>query len=261
MNEFFDFAKYIKYENIIASVAIIIASIVLYKISTFIFNKSEKNLKNKKSKTYVKLIRSILRYFFVILTILILLQTNGVNVSSLLAGVGIAGAIIGLAVQDWLKDIIRGSTILSDSYFSVGDIVKYGDVEGKVIELGLKTTKIQILSTSNILSVANRNIELIEKVSNLIYVNIPMPYELDLKKAEKTVSSIIERVKSCDNVYNCVYRGVNELADSSIKYLIEIDCDNHKKLQVRRDANRCIIDILNKNGIPVPYTQIDVHSK
>ena len=261
MNGVLNYFQGIKYENLVASIVIILASLILYKFSTFIFNKSEKNLKNKKSKTYVKLIKSVLRYFFIILTALILLETNGVNVSSLLTGVGIAGAILGLAIQDWIKDIIRGSTILSDTYFSVGDIVKFNEIEGKVIEIGLKTTKIQALKTGNVLSVANRNIEVIEKVSNLVYVNIPMPYEVDLKKAEKVVGSIVERVKEKDNVYNCTYKGVNELADSFIKYLIEIECDVSKKLQVNRDANRAIIEVYEKNGLEVPYTQIDIHNK
>ena len=77
----------------------------------------------------------------------------------MLAGVGIVSVIIGLAIQDALKDIIRGFSILSEEYFSVGDVVTYGDITGKVLVLGLKTTKIKDISTENIISIANRNIE------------------------------------------------------------------------------------------------------
>ena len=55
------------------------------------------------------------------------------------AGLGILGVIFGLAIQDWLKDIIRGSSILSDNYFAVGDVVKYKDIEGKVLVIEIKT--------------------------------------------------------------------------------------------------------------------------
>ncbi|MBR2744269.1 MAG: mechanosensitive ion channel family protein [Clostridia bacterium] len=261
MNNLQELINSIKYVNIINSLIIVIASIIVYKFCTYIFNKSEKNVKNKKSKTYIKVMRSTVRYFFIIITVLILLQANGVDVSSLLAGVGIAGAIIGLAVQDWLKDIIRGSTILSDSYFTVGDVVKFGDIEGKVIEMGLKTTKIQDLATCNILSVANRNIEQIEKVSNLVYVSVPMPYEVNLKKAENVVLSIAERIKENDGVSDCRYISVKDLASSCIEYLLEIQCDQIKKRQVRRDAYRSILEVMEKNGIAVPYMQIDIHNK
>ena len=192
---------------------------------------------------------------------LIILQINGINVSSVLAGVGILGAIFGLAIQDLLKDIIRGSSILSDNYFSVGDIIKYKDIEGKVLIIGLKTTKIQDLKTNNIISIANRNIEEVELVSNLIYINIPMPYETDIKFAEKTVDNIVKNIKNNDNVDECRYKGVNDLSDSSIKYLIEITCNPIYKLQVRRDALRVIIAQMDKSKISVPYTQIDIHEK
>lgn len=247
--------------NIIESIIVIIISILLYKGVIYVFNKSEKKIFNRRKKTYFKLTRNLIRYIFSIITILILLQINGIDVSSLLAGVGIAGAIIGLAVQDWLKDIIRGTTILSDTYFEVGDIVKFGEIEGKVLVVGLQTTKIQDLKTGNVISIANRNIEKIEKVSNLVYVNIPIPYELKVKEAEKVVGKIVDNIKKNDNVFECRYKGVNELADSCIKFLIEVECDQNYKLQVKRDALRSILKEFEKNNISVPYTQIDIHNK
>ena len=207
------------------------------------------------------MLRSIIRYIFIIVTVLIILQINGVNVGSVLAGVGILGVVLGLAIQDWLKDIIRGSSILSDNYFSVGDIVKYKNIEGKVLLIGLKTTKIQDLMTSNIVSIANRNIEEIEVVSNFVYVRIPMPYEISIEKAEKAINDIIEMVKQNNNVNECRYLGVTELADSSIQYLIEINCNQQFKLQVKRDALRTILLGLANNKIEVPYKQIDIHEK
>jgi len=245
------------------SLIIIILSIILYKMLTYFLEKSEEKntFSSKKGRTYLKLIKSIIRYVFAIITILIVLQLNGIDVSSVLTGVGILGVIFGLAIQDWLKDIIRGSSILSDNYFVVGDIVKYKDIEGKVLVIGLKTTKIQELKTGNILSIANRNIEEIEVVSKIIHIDIPMPYEVPLDKAEKAISDINSAIKKNDNVEDIRYIGVNDLADSSIKYLIEIICNPVYKLQVRRDALRSILDEMAKNNISVPYNQIDVHQK
>lgn len=256
----------ILFTKIVSSIAIIIVSLILYKGLSYILEKGEEKDKlkvfaNKKSKTYIKLIRSIIRYIFIAVTVLVLLQVNGIDVSSVLAGVGILGVVFGLAIQDWLKDIIRGSSILSDNYFSVGDVVKYKEIEGKVLVIGLKTTKIQDLKTSNIISIANRNIEQIEVVSNFIYVNIPMPYELPVQNAEKVIEKIVSKIKNNNNVNDSRYIGVNDLGDSSIKYLIEINCNQIYKLQVRRDALRTILLEMNKNGIDVPYTQIDIHEK
>jgi small conductance mechanosensitive channel len=256
----------IKQLQIVNSIILIIVSIAIYKGITFFLSKSEKKNKSnlagdKKKTTYIKLIRSVIRYIFIIVTVLILLQINGIDVSSVLAGVGILGVVFGLAIQDWLKDIIRGSSILTDSYFAVGDIVKYKEIEGKVVVIGLKTTKIQDLKTNNILSIANRNIEEVELVSNVIYVNVPMPYEVNVEEAENVVNDIILSIKSNDNTEDSKYKGVNELADSYIKYLIEIKCNPHHKLQVKRDALRSVLLNMEKHQIAVPYTQIDIHEK
>lgn len=266
MEEVKVFFNNIKQIQIVNSIIIVIVSIAIYKGITFFLKKSEKKnrlslVNGKKRTTYLKLIRSLIRYIFIIVTVLILLQINGVDVSSVLAGVGILGVVFGLAIQDWLKDVIRGSSILTDNYFSVGDIVKYKEIEGKVLVIGLKTTKIQDLKTNNILSIANRNIEEIELVSNVVYVNIPMPYEVNVEEAEKVIDKIIFDVKNNENVEDCKYKGVNELAESYVKYLIEVKNNPLYKLQVKRDALRTVLLNMEKHKIAVPYTQIDIHEK
>ncbi len=250
--------------NFVHSIIVIIVSFCIYKIVKHFFIKgnavvSEKL--NNKSKTYLRLITSILRYVFVIITILIILEINGINVSSMLAGVGIISVILGLAIQDALKDIIRGFSILSDGYFSVGDVVSYDGIVGKTIVIGLKTTKIKDLSTNNIISIANRNIEKIQVVSEDIYINIPLSYELSIDKAENVIDIIINEIKTNDDVKNAEYLGVNSLDDSNIKYLIKVMCDPEIKLKIRRFSLGCILRVLENEGIEVPYNQLDIHQK
>ena len=249
----------------IRTLIIIIISICLHGIvKKIIGRQSEKNLKvltGKKTQTYVNLIKSLIKYTFVGLTVLVILQTWGININSIIAGVGILGAIFGLAIQDWLKDVIRGSSILSDNYFAVGDIVKYKDIEGKVLELGLKTTKIQNIRTNGIVSIANRNIDQIEIVSNVIYVRIPMPYELSLKKSDKVIEDVINKTKESKLVEDCIYKGVAQLADSNVQHLLQVTCNPINKLQAERDTLKAILLAFEDNKIDVPYNQIDVHQK
>ena len=258
--------KFITQSKIINSIIVIIVSFAIYRMIKSIISKSEKNDKikeklNKKSRTYIRMTTSIIRYVFITITALIILQINGIDVSSMLAGVGIASVIIGLAVQDALKDIIRGFNILSDNYFAVGDVINYGEYTGKVIVIGLRTTKIQDIATDNIISIANRNIEQVQIVSSSLYINFPMSYELPVNKAEEIIDEIMSEVKKSNDVQEITYKGVKELADSSIKYLLKVVCVPEKRLQVGRDVLGCILRILEKNNIQVPYNQIDVHQK
>lgn len=252
--------------NLIRSIVIIIVSIVIYNVIIFLITKisekgTKKILNTKKGKTYIKLVKSIIRYIFIIITLLVLLQANGIDVSSMLAGVGIISVIIGFAVQDALKDIIKGFDIISDSYYQVGDVIKYGDIEGKVISIGIKTTKVEDVRSFNLISISNRNIEQVEVVSHLINIDVPMPYELKVEDAESVIMDIVSLVKSLNNVEECEYRGVNDLADSSVKYQIKVYCKPLDKMQVRRDSLRCVLLGLEKNNIAVPYNQLDIHQK
>lgn len=259
-------AEKIIHAQFVNSVIIVVVSILLYKFVTHFFSVKEKNsnlkmFKSKKGKTYYKLIKSLIRYIFIIVTALVLLQVNGVNVSSMLAGVGIIGVIVGFAVQDALKDIVKGIDIISDSYYHVGDVIKFKDIEGKVLSIGIKTTKIEDIKTQNVISISNRNIDQVEIVSDFIYVDIPMPYEVSITKAEQVIVDIVELIKSDELIEECVYNGVNNLDDSCIKYQIKNTCNPAQKLPARRAVLRYIILGLEQNGISVPYNQIDVHQK
>ena len=233
-------------------------------INNFIVKKASngkiKFMISNKSETYLKLISSIIRYIFIIVTLLIVLQINNVNVSGMLAGVGIVSVVIGLAIQDALKDIIRGFSILSDDYFSVGDVIKYNDIEGKVLVIGLKTTKVKNIINQNVVSIANRNIEKVEIVSTQLDIEVPLSYELSKSEAEKVLDECISNIKSKNKV-DAEYKGINKLDSSSINYLIRIQCNPAVKPQIKRDSICIIVETLEKNNIEIPYTQIDIHNK
>ena len=150
-----DFIDSVMQMQVLSSIIVVVISFIIYECISHFLTKKEKSsnlkmFKTKKGKTYYRLIKSLIRYVFILVTILILLQVNGINVSSMLAGVGIVSVIIGFAIQDALKDIVKGFDIVADSYYNVGDVIRYKDYEGKVLLIGVKTTKIEELKTSNI---------------------------------------------------------------------------------------------------------------
>jgi len=226
------------------------------------FQESHKKIfSDKRFNTYIRMIKNISKYVFIMVVLFIVLKINGINISSLLAGIGIIGIIIGFAIQDALKDIIKGFDIVSDSYYQVGDVIHFDTITGKVLSIGLKTTKVEDIYTLNIVSISNRNIEQVEVVSHLINIDIPLPYELKLKESEEAIQEIISKIKKDKEIEKVEYRGVNSLADSSILYQIKVYCAPTIKVQKRRDALRCIVEGLEEKGISIPYTQIDIHNK
>lgn len=215
----------------------------------------------KKEITYIKLAKHIINYVIIIIAFLFVLQLLGFNVNSLIAGLGVVSVISGLALQDALKDIIMGFNIIVDNYFSVGDIIKIGDVEGKVIELGVKSTKLKDVNNDNIFVIANRNISQSLRLSDQLIVDVPVAYNEPTEKIEKLIDVMVEQIAQYPNVKSAKYLGINEFKNSSIAYRIMIYCSPEYKLASRRYALRIIKLTLDANNITIPYNQLDIHQK
>lgn len=241
-------------------------SFLVYRILTGFLTAREKRsskfFSDKKNKTFLHMLKNTIGYIIAILAFLMILRIFGVDVTSMLAGVGIAGIVIGFALQDALKDIVRGFNIVSDNYYEIGDVIQYEKNIGKVTAVSLLTTKIQDMNTMNEVSIANRNIEKVEIVSTYIYLQVPLPYEIKVDRAEAVMTEITKRLRNQKLITSAIYQGVTKLNTSSLDYQIVINCDDAMhRLQARRDAFRVIITTLEEHKIPVPYQQLDVSLK
>lgn len=247
------------------SVIVCLISLLIYHIiSKFLNNKEKQNTKilsSKKNKTFLRILKNIIGYTIATFTALVVLQIFGVNVTSMLAGVGIASIVIGFALQDAMKDIFRGFEIISDGYYDIGDVIKYGDNIGQVQSMSLRTTRMQDMNTMNIVSIANRNIDQVEVVSGYLYIPIPFPYEVSVETAEAVIHEIIRQLARHDGVNEAKYQGVTALTNSSLNYQIVVTCDPIDQLQIQRDTLRIIITTLEEHKIHIPHAQLDVHSK
>lgn len=223
-------------------------------------DKKVKVFSDKKRKTYLRMLKSIIGATILIIAILIILQVLGINVSSMLAGVGIASIVIGFALQDAMKDIFRGLEIVSDNYYDIGDVIKYGNNVGQVLSINLRTTKIQDINTMNIVSIANRNINEVEIVSEYIYLEVPLPYEIKPKAAELVMLEITKSIGALDNVKTVEYQGLNKIANSSLNYQIAITCDPMNKLSVNRAALQTVTETLASHKLRLPYTNLTLRS-
>ena len=212
----------------------------------------------KKRKTYLRMLRSVIVAALCIIIVLIVLQLCGVNVSSMLAGVGIVSIVVGFALQDALKDIIRGIEIVSNDYYDIGDVIKFGDNTGQVISINLHTTKIRDINSMNIVSIANRNIDKVELDTGYIYIQVPLPYELKIKDAEAAMAEVVKQIKKDSLIKTCAYQGLANIASSSLNYQIVLTCDPTDRLQARRDALSLIVATLEKRGISIPYEHISL---
>lgn len=105
----------------------------------------------------IPLIRKTLRFFVIVMGVIAILQNNGYNVASLIAGLGIGGLAVALAARETLSNFFGSLTIFLDRPFKIGEWIKTGDVEGTVEEVGFRSTRIRTFYNS-LVSVPNSNI-------------------------------------------------------------------------------------------------------
>ncbi len=250
-------------EEILSYSVYIILFIIFFVIHHFlirIISKFEvKEQRSSNIKTYLRLLRNVVDFLYYMLLLLLVLDLLGFDVSTILTSVSIASVIIGFAVQDLLKDIIRGVSIITDNYFKVGDIVRYDNKICKVISIDMRSTKFQNMKTLDNLSVSNRKIEEIEVLSHKITIDIPLSYELSVEQSEQVVQTILELIRQIKDVETAEYLNISELGENFISYHVHIYCDPNNRYQVIRDVNRAILIGMEKHNVSVPYNQLVLH--
>ncbi|MBR3161830.1 MAG: mechanosensitive ion channel family protein [Bacilli bacterium] len=226
------------------------------------YNKNHSKEYDKRKSTIISLINNIIKYIIAIIIIIYVLNIYGINTSSILASIGIAGAIIGLAFQDIIKDFLAGMFIVFDNAYAVGDWITIDGFKGEVISVGLKTTKIKaytgevmILSNSSFNKVTNFNLE-----TPKLFIKIPVNYQEDLTKVEEVINKVLIDLKENDSdVKKTEMLGVDSFDESSMKYAVTIDCNVGTYIRIRRKFLRNIKLAFDKNKIVIPYNQLDIH--
>ncbi len=213
--------------------------------------------------TLVRISFGVLQLLVVVGAIVLVLQVNGENVNSILAGLGLISAIVGLALQDVLKDYLMGIHIIKDHYFMVGDVVKYENIEGEVISFTMQTTTLRNIDDGTVTTICNRNITEITKMpaSCMVNIDLPLSYDEDISNVNKVLAQIAAQIAEVPGIDRCLYKGTQDFDRSAIVYRLRFFCPPASKPERRRDALRVVQNGLETAGIHIPYDQLDVHSK
>jgi small-conductance mechanosensitive channel len=155
------------------------------------------------------------------IAIVLILSNLGVNVTGLVAGLGVGGIAIGLAAQGIFKDLFAALAILFDRPFRVGETIRFGDATGSVEAIGLKTTRVRsvdgeqiIMSNNKLLDMQIRNMHGIPE--RRVVLSLPIHYATpaaQLGALPDMLKAAVEAVPNCrfDHAW------LNSFADNAIK--------------------------------------------
>jgi small conductance mechanosensitive channel len=118
---------------------ILLKRVIIRKIKDGI----KEEIKKRRIGTLVGALGGTLRFIIWITAVLIILPEFGINITPILASLGIAGLAIGMAASSTISDFISGFFIILDGQIFIGDKVKIGGVEGEVVDFNLRRTVIK----------------------------------------------------------------------------------------------------------------------
>ncbi|NJD52960.1 MAG: mechanosensitive ion channel family protein [Candidatus Methanoperedens sp.] len=206
----------------------------------------------------IDLLGRLLKSFLWIMATIFIISNLGYNVSTLIAGLGIGGLAIAIALQNILSDIFASFSIYFDKPFQAGDFITFADESGTVKRIGLKSTRIQTLHGEELI-VSNK--QLIEsKVHNhkrmelrRVVFNLGIAYGTPNEKLEKIpviIKKIIDNIKviKFDRVH-LVKFGDFSLVFEIVYYVKTRDYSKHT--DVRHVINMAINEQFSKEGIEI----------
>ena len=216
---------------------------------------------NIKKLHNLRILFRALKILAIIAGLIGVLQSLGVNLTGMTMIFGVLAVVIVLALKDALQDVFAGLVLMSDRYFSVGDAVEFDGKDGIVVGFTARTTKIEFLDDRSVMSIGNRNITKIRRLTHQVDIDLPLSYELSRKEAISLLSAVCMRISALDGVEKCELKGTQDFASSAIIYKIRFFCEPHDRPDIRRAALAVVRDSLEQADVHIPYQQLDIHEK
>jgi small-conductance mechanosensitive channel len=194
------------------------------------------------------------------LLVLVALENFGVNITALLAGLGVGGVAVALALQNVLGDLFASLSIALDKPFVVGDSLALDTFIGKVEHIGIKTTRLRsetgeqiILSNADILKSRVRNFGRAQEQRSLTTIRVT--YDTPSAKLQgipKLLESIV-REQANARFERC---HLKTLGDSSLHFELSYFVQQpnlHPLLDLQQSVNFRIIDEFRRLGVEFDY--------
>jgi len=235
----------------------------LAKIVEKLVNRGLSSSKIHLSQLLNRMIISVASNLVLILGVLIALSQIGISLGPLLAGLGIAGFVIGFALQDTLSNFASGLMILFYRPFDVGDTVEAGGVFGKVNHMSLVNTT--FLTFDNQTIILPNNLVWAGVIKNVtaqkqrrVDLVFGVSYTDDIPKVEQILQEVVDaHEKVLDDPEPMIK--LHELADSSVNFVVRPWVESDDYWDVYWDLMRTVKIRFDEEGISIPFPQTDVH--
>ena len=245
--------------KIVSAIRIITIALVILTIVLAILSKVFR--KNSRQITVIRLIGNIIRVVTFVVIIIMVLAIWGVNTTALITGASVVTLVIGLGMQSLISDVVAGLFIVFENEFNVGDIITVDGFRGTVVDIGIRTTKlealgnIKIINNSDIRGVLNQTV----KPSTAVSL-IDIEYGDSLPRVEGIIAEKLPSLQIEGALSPVVYNGVASLGASGVTLHFTTTCLEGDIFAVQRRLNGALKQMFDENGIGIPFPQVVVHT-
>lgn len=208
-----------------------------------------------KGETVLRMLYNLLQYVAAFALLYDAFLNFGLETGGLIGAIGAVTLAVSLGSRDAMSDIIAGMNIVLEGEFQVGDIVQIGDAKGKVMDVGIRTTKL-LCQGENVRVISNRNISSVTNLSrfNSWYaIQISVSAECDVAWLEnllqRELPAIGQRIRNI--LSGPIYKGVESIGPNSYTILLLAECREENLNNVHRSLNREIRMMLEREKIPL----------
>jgi len=242
--------------SVVGAVTILLAGwIISAWVQRRIVNLSKKN--RHLDDMLFEFLASVMCYVIMGFTVLFVLNTFGVQTTSVIAVIGAAGLAIGLALQGTLSNVAAGVMLILFRPIKIGDFVEVAGKMGTVREISLNFTELADLSNVQVIV---PNAEVWGNIITNYSTNgtrraewtFGVGYGANLKNAEEIIRDTI-MADERSHAEPEPFVQVTNLGDSSVDFLVRVWCDASVYFGYRADMTRKVKEALDAGGIDIPF--------
>ena len=251
-----------------AALILVVASVLRKILLVIVTGVSSAYIKeNPGTKTIINALKMLVSIVIYLLATIFILDIFGVNINTLIAGLGIGGIAAALAIQNILADIFSAVTLYIDRPFNVGDYISFGKTKGTIQKIGLKSTTLSTLAGTEVI-ISNKDLtsQQIENFGRMkertVSTMLTVAYGTSQKKLELVKKIVTKAVEA--NKAELLICSLSELGESSLNYKLRYKvhtADYQLYLATNEAILSEILSEFEKNKIEIPFPSRTVYNK
>ena len=257
-------------------VALLLLAFVVARIVSTVIERAEHELevgtgldaleRKKRAQTIARLARRALTGLIWTAAVLIVLRELDVDITPVLAGAGILGLAIGFGAQTLVRDVITGFFLIVEDQVRVGDVATVNGIGGLVEQINLRTIVLRdlegvvhVIPNGEIKTLANRTKDFAYYV-----IDLGVDYDADIDRVIAAVqeagATLLADPKYAPSILEPVeVLGVDDFKDSAVTLKMRIKTVPLKQWEVGRELRRRIKQVMDREGVRIPFPQLEVH--